>query len=501
MNGREELDALRRLLELEEKAGGQTNAPQAEPGMTGSMGANLLDSFTSTFGAGDEITATEAAVLGRGPEGGFFDYSKPYGERYDTALKYERDQNKAFKEKHPIIATTTEILGDVLNPVNKLAPGLGGAKTLGGKVAAGAGQGAAYGAGYGFLTGEGEQDRLEGAAYGGALGAATGGALGYAGGKLTQKHKTAPTVDALIAKSRASFKAAEKSGAIIRRESFKAAANEIRDAAAREGIDKTLHPKALAALKRITDIDEHVTIEGAETLRRVLNGVRKSTDPDEARIGRLILDKFDDYMEGLGRRDLLAGTNEAVKILKTARGLWARAMKGETANKLIQRAHDGSSKYSSAGLENTLRQEFRRLLLNEGKMRQFSKAEQDAIRRVAKGGGRLSAANITRYLGKLAPTGIISSALSGGIGYSVGGPAGAAVTLGGGAVAREASRALTARNARLASEIMRQGGPVVSQGQLTQLQSRLAKALLSGGVPAGAGATQPVFMPRTSTAR
>ena len=39
-----------------------------------------------TMGWGDELTALESAALGRTPQGGWFDYSQPFKERYSRNL-------------------------------------------------------------------------------------------------------------------------------------------------------------------------------------------------------------------------------------------------------------------------------------------------------------------------------------------------------------------------------------------------------------------------------
>lgn len=160
------------------------------------MAGSLIDSFTqgATFNFGDEMTALEAGVLGRTPEGGWFDYSKPFGQRYDDALAAERAQNEKFQEEHPAISTAAEITGAIAGP-GKIAAGTNAVRGLAGTMAAGATGGAVagYGAGEGGVT-----DRLQNAAYGGMVGGAAGGVLypvakgvgkaaGYVGRKISEK--------------------------------------------------------------------------------------------------------------------------------------------------------------------------------------------------------------------------------------------------------------------------------------------------------------------------
>ena len=160
------------------------------------MAGNLIDSFTqgAAFNFGDEMTALEAGVLGRTPEGGWLDYSKSFGERYDDALKAERAQNEQFKEEHPAISTAAEVAGAIAGP-GKMAAGANMVRGFGGAVATGAAGGAVAGFGAGE---DGLEDRLHNAALGGMVGGAAGGTLypvakgvgkaaGYIGRKISEK--------------------------------------------------------------------------------------------------------------------------------------------------------------------------------------------------------------------------------------------------------------------------------------------------------------------------
>lgn len=160
-------------------------------GMTG----GLLDSFTqgAAFGFGDELTALEAALLGRTPGGEFFQYDQPYGQRYEQALGAERGQQERFREERPIAATGAEAAGAV---ATALATPLGvlGAPVRGASMLANAGRAGAAGAGlgavYGFGSGEGGAgQRAENAALPTLVGGGVGAAIPFVGqgvGRLTR---------------------------------------------------------------------------------------------------------------------------------------------------------------------------------------------------------------------------------------------------------------------------------------------------------------------------
>lgn len=123
-------------------------AQEEEQGIAG----GTLDAFTTgaVMGFGDEATAAESAILGREPGGGTFDlfnYSRPYSERYDAALRAERDQNKDFATDHPFIAAGAEVAGGI---TGSMLPG--GAIGAGGKML----PRVLAGSGYGFTSGYGQ---------------------------------------------------------------------------------------------------------------------------------------------------------------------------------------------------------------------------------------------------------------------------------------------------------------------------------------------------------
>ena len=68
-------------------------------------------------------------------------------------------------------------------------------------------------------------------------------------------------------------------------------------------------------------------------------------------------------------------------------------------------------------MENVIRTELRALAKNERRMRRFTKEEQAAIKRVATGG---TVENALCMLGKFAPMGSISTAISAGAGFALG---------------------------------------------------------------------------------
>ncbi len=287
------------------------------------------------------------------------------------------------------------------------------------------------------------------ARFGGAMAGA--GALGGARALLAPK-EAIPTTAQIKAAATASYKQAEQAGVVIKKDAVKNLGDEINHAVSEAGIDPTLHPKATAAVSRITGSKGDLTLKKLDILRRVANGAAGSADKDERRIASIVLDHIDDFVENLSPDRVLAGdTQEASSAIKNARALWAKQAKSATIDGLIDRAKNRAETIGGSGLENALRVEFRGLSQNEKRLARFSPAEQKAIKDVARGG---PISNFARTLGKLAPTNLIS--MLGEMGAIAHDPKALAIPVVG-AAGRLAATAMTKGAASKASQIVRRG--------------------------------------------
>lgn len=288
--------------------------------------------------------------------------------------------------------------------------------------------------------------------------------LGIRGGKGQQRNvdyrntvETIPTKEQLKTASSEAYKRSEDIGAVVSEPRFQAFQKELSDMLQKAGIDKDLHPDATAAMRRVLDEKGPMTLEKIETLRRIAQDAEGSIKAPDAQKAGEIVDAIDSMVEKLAPEDLAAGTPEAAAALKEARNLWSRKRKADVLDELMRRAELSAPNFSASGMENAIRTEFRNLAKNERRFKRFSKEEQAAITRVAKGG---PVENVLRFLGKAAPTGVVSTGLGTGLGFMIGGPAGAAAVPAVGALSRLAARGLTGRNARLANELVRAGRSV-----------------------------------------
>jgi hypothetical protein len=283
---------------------------------------------------------------------------------------------------------------------------------------------------------------------------------------------TIPTTAEIKAASQQSYKAAEQAGVVVKQSAVKSLASQISQDVNDAGIDPTLHPKATAALKRIVDSTGDLTLKKLDILRRVANGAAGSIDKDEARVAHVILDHIDDFVENLRSGDILSGDpKRASDAIKNARSLWAKQAKSDTIDTLFERAKNRAETVSGSGFENALRVEFRGLAQNTNRMARFTPDEQDAIRKVARGG---PLGNVARTLGKLAPTNLI--AMLSEMGAIAHDPKALALPVIG-AAGRMAATAMTKNAANKASEMVRSGG-VKQTAQLPNLKKAVTPDLL-----------------------
>jgi hypothetical protein len=252
-----------------------------------------------------------------------------------------------------------------------------------------------------------------------------------------------------------------------------------------------LHPDTTRALARVSDdvAAGPITFKQLDTMRQIINDAAGSSSPKDQRVGLIFRDSFDDFVNGLKQPDVTGPNPQfAIDSLNAARDLYRRVVNGERIQELLRRADlRASGQFTSAGYEHAIRTEFKSLAMNPGEMRRFTPFERTAIERVVRGGNtRANITNVFRAVGKFAPRGpvatTLSTALGVGGGYAVGGPAGAtagpAALMTIGEAGRQTATALTSRNARLVSELMRRGGPPLP----LQLPPAVSGAVAGGAV-------------------
>lgn len=268
--------------------------------------------------------------------------------------------------------------------------------------------------------------------------------------------EAAPTIDALKEASRSIYKEIDDTGAVVAKDRVQSLSNDIYNTVRNEGFNKKIHPAVSAALDEFDEAAKYdQPITNIDTLRKVASNAAGSIDRSEARLGKLVVNKIDGFLDNLDEGALVGG--DAVEIgskYKDARQLWQRATKAEMVDKAISKA-----KNQASGFENGLRVQFRSILNNDKKSRSFTPEERAAMEKVVQGGG---VENVAKLVGKLGfgegqASNMLMGSLGAGAGAAVGGPAGAVAVPLIGQVSRGLAQKLTRNNAEMVSQIVRSG--------------------------------------------
>lgn len=361
--------------------------------------SGAVDAFTdgATFGFGDNITAFEAGLLGRTPDGDWFNYDKSFGERYDDALAAERGQNAQFFEDSPVTAHTANIAGAIAVP---FAAAKGGATLLKGGMSASkaAGLGAVEGAGYGAAHGAGAADgkdvgkkALIGAAIGGGVGGSLSG-LGQAlANRAANKGRQAfNSIEELEAAKDAAYQNVDKIGARYTPEAVDDLLTGIRSGAQAAKINPLRHPKASSMLDDLDTIQgKPQSLTDLDQMRQVIRrDVARAPDEAEAFFGNKMIRGIDEFVETAGNAQLAGGNaSKAATAIKEARKLHGRSARYNAVSQAVEAAKlRASSTNSGNNTSNAVAQNIRRELERSLKGKAYySPSEQGIMREVVEG--------------------------------------------------------------------------------------------------------------------
>lgn len=385
------------------------------------------------------------------------------GTTFPEELKKVEGFGEATAKENPVATTVGEIGGAALAtaPLATAAPvafGAGNA-ALPVRMGVSALTGASLGGADAAVRGE---DPILGAVIGGVGGAAApaiGAAAGKAASAIASKLKPAeavPGIEELKAAARAAYERADEAGVQIAPPSFRAAVAGMRQNLRSAGLDRTIHPEATAALARLEEtVGSAPTLQQYETLRKIAKDAAGSLKPEEQRMGSILVDKIDDFLDRLKPGDLVRGDAEVVApALKEARAMWGRARRAELIEDAMTAAADrAGSTHSGGNIENTARQNLRSILASPKKRAGFSGDEIQAIRDVVRGG---PVQNLARKVGKLAPEGLVGLME---IGAAVAHPGIMTTAVpAAGYVAKKYAEAANARGIQRLGDLVRSGG-------------------------------------------
>lgn len=283
-----------------------------------------------------------------------------------------------------------------------------------------------------------------------------------------------PKTKELAKTAKESYKAADESGVAVRREPYADFANRVLERVSNEGIDKGLHKKSMRALQRIMDDEgQHITLKGLQRIRQNINdAIGAAKDKSDRRMGIIMRNEFDEFMKGLKDSDLLTGDRAGIDAFFRGNELYARKAKATEIEGLVEKAKNSAPSFSASGYENALRTKMKQLADNDSRMRRFSPDEQKQIQKAARG---TVPGRIMRNVGRFMPSSPVSAVATGGVGYMMGGPVGAAVLGGAGTLGRMGAMVSRQNQVNALLELIRRGEKVDPRDK----QRALATALLA----------------------
>jgi len=270
--------------------------------------------------------------------------------------------------------------------------------------------------------------------------------------------ESTPDIEQIKTASRAVYKELDDSGVSVKKEAFQRLANEVKQAAAKAGADMNVTPKAYAVLNRFdSEVKSPKTLTEIDTLRKVAQNAATSIDPADARIGAIMIDSIDSFLDSVSPSSLEKGAVKAADVgpkYKVARELWGRARRSELINDAFSKA-----KNQASGFENGIVVQFRSILNNKKKSRFFKPQEIEAMEKVVRG---TTKENVAKLIGRLGfseghATNLIGGSIGIGAGAALGGPIGAVAVPVIGQVSRKLAQRLTRGNAEFADVVVRAG--------------------------------------------
>jgi hypothetical protein len=182
-----------------------------------------------------------------------------------------------------------------------------------------------------------------------------------------------------------------------------------------EGYTATGFPKIAGAIAELTSSTQPKDWAELQALRKIIRSAQKSTDPDEKRLGSILLDRFDNYLMKVDQTKVESGDTKVMsKTWAEARDAYSKMKKSEIFTDMLEEAQLDATKYTQSGAENSMAAQLRQLAKNDKRMAMFTPDERDAIKKAAKGD---VPQNLLRFFGKFAPTGAITGGTTAGAIY------------------------------------------------------------------------------------
>ena len=241
-------------------------------------------------------------------------------------------------------------------------------------------------------------------------GAGTTLATGMAGGVKRPQKQEALSTQALDRIATDRYDQLQRSGVQLKTDEFVNAMDDIAKGLRQEGYTPKAFPKVAGAIEELTSTAQPKDWTELQALRKMIRSGQKSIEPEERRMASILLDDYDNYLMTVPKESIASGDmKNAGQLWSEARNAYSKMKKSEVFEDMLNEAKLDKSKFTQSGEENSLAKQLRQLAKNDKKMRLFTKDEQDAIEKAAKGG---NVQNMLKFFGRFAPTGVVPVGLS-----------------------------------------------------------------------------------------
>lgn len=214
-----------------------------------------------------------------------------------------------------------------------------------------------------------------------------------------------PELDDLYAARDAAYSTVDKLGARYSQDAVDSLYGDMIKRASQSNISDIRHPKAYSMLVDLQQNPRAMTLTQLDQLRQVIRRDLVGGDAAEAHFGREFIDSIDDFIENAGPGQISGVTGQTANFaIRTARQANTVLRKSETLQDALDNARLRAASSGSGGnIDNTIRQELRKIVSSPKKSMGFSKDELAAMEAIITRGGPLDDA--LRVIGKLSPTG------------------------------------------------------------------------------------------------
>lgn len=235
-----------------------------------------------------------------------------------------------------------------------------------------------------------------------------------------------PSADDLIRTAGQQFEKVRTSGATVDPHDAQIVAQGIKSSLDGRGFNSVDHAPVFRALDRMEAFGaagKPVSMNDMEAVRKALSTAKLSSDGATRTAARQATDEFMQWLPQITPQGVRETLGKAISNYSA----------GKRSNTVMGKSNLGELNADTAGsganTDNALRQAIKQLvrpvnndIVPKAKTLGFNDAEIAQMNAVARG---TTAGNVARFIGKAAPTGIVSGGLSAGAGYSTLGPVGA----------------------------------------------------------------------------